>query len=418
LFLLPIQADAADAARTEALSPALGEEIDTGEREAYHLVPSVEGFISARFLAPHGGDRPGLEFTLEGESGGLLKRFRLSRDMWETAKLHVGLVETYADRRRRPVDPRQEEAEWQYRTALKYAARGRYDFSRLAVEDLFAEFSTTAVAEDALEARAAIHRLAETRRALFLPGSMIERSGRTDLLVFAGSYGLWAGLATPYALKAESAQAYAGGLILGVPASLAVAHRLSRTGDVSRGRASMISLGGHLGTWQGLGWAALSDAQGERVVGTGLLAGLGGIAAAALLTKDADVTEGHGALSGLSLPWGAWFGLVAGIVAGAEGDRLLTATLVGSDIAVLGALVGARGSTIGAGRARLISLLGIAGGAFGFGIDLLGEVEEEEAAFGIAGAGSILGLTLGTRITRGMDAGARRGDRSGPASPP
>lgn len=403
LLLLP-PARAAGADQPVELTPALGAEIDPHERDEYGLLPSIRGFSSARFLLDDHG-RYVLAYQYVDGTGTHDQRLRISTDTWEMTKLHARLVETYNGRRGMPVESSQAEAEWQYRTALKYAARGRYDFSRLAINDLFDEFPESPVTRDAVEARESIVRLAGSTRGLFLPGSLFDRGGRTDLLIFAGYYGLWAGIATPAALSADSPQAYAVGLIFGAPLSLFVAHEMTKNTDMSQGRASMISLGGHLGTWQGIGWAAVSDAEGEVVVGAGLLAGLGGIAAAALLTRDANITDGHGALSGLSLPWGMWFGLVAGIIGGAEDEDLLTATLVGSDVFVLGTLVAARNNEMTRGRARLISLLGVAGAAFGFGLDLLAEVDSEEAAFAIAGAGSVAGLAVGVHVTRSYDAG-------------
>jgi hypothetical protein len=379
----------------------LGDEIDPQERDAYHLFPGIDGFASARFLM-RGDGRYILEYAYEDEFGLREKRLRISTDMWESAKLHVELVERYQVRRSSPT---QDEAEWQYRTALKYAAKGQYAISGTAIEDLYTEFPDSPVTQDADGSRSAINRLASVSRAVFLPASLVDRSGRTDLLIFAGYYGLWAGIATPIALEADSPQAYAVGLIFGVPVSLGVTWALSQDADVGKGRASMISLGGNFGTWQGIGWSAITDAEGQTVVGTGLLAGLGGIAAATLLTRNVPITEGHGSLSGLALPWGTWYGLVLGIVADADGDDLLRATLIGSDALVFAAVVGARNVRMSQGRGRLISLMGVAGAAFGFGIDLMAEVDTEEAVFAIAGAGSVAGLALGVHITRNYDEG-------------
>lgn len=387
-----------------ALSEALGPEIDTEERQAYHLFPGIEGFISARFLG-RGSGRYSLQYNYRDETGTHERTKRLSAALWDDVNLHVRLVESYSERRLHPPDTTESEAEWQYRMALKYAARGRYDLSRVMIEDLFADFPSSRAATDATSVRSAIGQLARTRRALFLPGPLYDRGGRTDVLIFSGYYGVWLGIATPAALSAESEQAYGLALILGVPVSIGVAKVLTARADLSRGRASMISLGGHLGTWQGIGWAALADREAEGVLGAGILAGLAGITAAALLTRNADVTEGHGALSGLSLPWGMWFGLVVAEVAELDGDAALRAVLLTSDAVVLGTLAGARNASMSRGRARLISLAGVGGTMVGLGIALIAEVEEGRTAMALAGLGSAFGLAVGTRATSRYDAG-------------
>jgi hypothetical protein len=54
-------------------------------------------------------------------------------------------------------------------------------------------------------------------------------------------------------------------------------------------------------------------------------------------------------------------------------------------------------------RVRLVSLLGVAGGAFGLGLHVLGDTDDEKRGFGFAGAGSLAGLGLGTWLTRAYD---------------
>lgn len=143
------------------------------------------------------------------------------------------------------------EAEIRYLLVLKYAADGRYDLSQVLLDDLLRDCESSAAANEALGVRDWIHTISRSRRNPFLLGDLYDRSGRTDILIFAGYYGIWIGIATPVFFEASSAQAYALGLLLGAPASLAIAKGLTDQADISKGRASMISLGGNLGTWQG-----------------------------------------------------------------------------------------------------------------------------------------------------------------------
>ena len=45
------------------------------------------------------------------------------------------------------------------------------------------------------------------------------------------------------------------------------------------------------------------------------------------------------------------------------------------------------------------------GTAFGFGIDLMAEVDEAEGVFAIAGIGSVTGLVVGASVTKDYDNG-------------
>lgn len=211
------------------------------------------------------------------------------------------------------------------------------------------------------------------------------------------------GIATPIFLEAESSQAYASGLLLGGPLSILIAHGLTKEARISKGRAAMISLGGHLGTWQGIGWTAMLDWEAKNVIGMGELGGLAGIGAATFLTSKIDFLEGHARLTSSGLHWGAWFGLVFGILADHDGDDILRDTLIGSDVLTLGIAIAMKDVRMSKSRVRLINLAGVLGTVFGFGIDLLAEVDEARTAFGIAGLGSVAGLAMGRHFTRNLD---------------
>ncbi len=404
LILFVLACGSASAAPWEpaALSDSLGAELDESEREAYNLFPDLPGFERARFFT--NGSSYRAELALRDKSGSRVKRAGVTPRAWELTRLHVGIVERYrtgqtGDRARDAA------AASQYWLALKFASRARYDVSKTLLEDLTAQGSSDPVGEEAAGTLSEVRQLAGSNRGLFLPGATYDRSGRTDLLVFAGYYGIWTGIAVPVYFESEDAQAYAAGLLVAPTASLLIANALSKDTEMGVGRALMISLGGNLGTWQGIGWSAMADARGHDVVGIGLLSGLGSIGAAALLTHEVRFTEGHGALTNAALVWGAWLGLVSGIAFDLEGDDLLRASLVGTDALVFGTAIGARNAQMSKGRVRLISLMGVVGTVFGFGIDLLAEEDDEETAFAIAGIGTVTGLIVGGNITRNHDRG-------------
>ncbi len=388
-----------------ALSDSLGSEIDVAQRDAYHLLPDIKGFVSARFLT-----KPGPAYRLEyiyQTPSGLARSSsrRITSTAWELTRTHVALVEAGQRRSVMPLPPSQSESELQYRLALKFAAAGRYDVSRALVSDLIAGSPGTAAANDAATVEADIMRLSQTRRALFLPGGLLDQSGRTDVMVFSGYYGLWAGIAIPVCLNAQESEWYALGLLTGAPGALLLTSRLTRDAELGRGRASVITLGGHLGTWQGLGWGGLSGWDGRGVTAAGLVGGLAGITGATLWTKSVYISEGRGSLMGSSMNWGAWYGLTVGVVAGLEDDNLLRAALLGSDVLVVTTGIAARNVHMSRGRVRLISLMGLVGTVAGFGLDILLRVKDGKAVMAIAGLGGAGGLFMGARMTRDYDAG-------------
>ena len=400
LFLLtPSRSDASWS--PIAITDSLGSEVDSLERSAYGLFPGLTHFQHAQVLTNgSGGYRVDVTTQAGGESR--TRTTKLSREAWESTKLHADVVEQY--RGLTSTLPSNED-ELQYRLALRFAAASRYDVARALLDDLAARSSGTPLAGDVERMRVDVDRIGETGRGLYQPRATHDRSGRTDLLVFSGFYGLWLGIATPIALDSEDAQVYAAGLLAAPTLSLLIASRASRDGEMGIGRAHMISLGGWLGTWQGAGWAAVSDADGNAAIGIGIGTGLAGIAASSILTSKVHFSEGHGSLTNNALLWGAWFGLVGGAVAGAEDDDLLRASLIGTDALVLGTAIAARDVRMSKNRARVISLLGIVGTAFGFGIDLMAEVDEAEGVFAIAGIGSVTGLVVGASVTKDYDNG-------------
>jgi hypothetical protein len=237
-------------------------------------------------------------------------------------------------------------------------------------------------------------------------------------MIFAGYYGAWVGIATPIAFESESEVAYGSGLILGAPTGLLIASALSKNADISRGRASMISLGGHLGTWQGIGWAAVGDAEGESVVGAGLAGGLGGIVLASVLTSGQQISEGHGALSSMGLTWGAWYGLMVAGIADLEDNEVLSAALIGSDVLVSAALVGGRNLHMSQARSRWINLGGFGGILAGAGLAVMAQSEDDAATWGLLASTSAAGLALATHWSRDYDAGKDLSCRPGEQGEP
>ncbi len=391
----------ADMWRPIALSDSLGPQIDANERAAYHLLPGVTGFVSARFsVNEHSTYR--VVYTYEDSQGSHESTVPMTSDAWELTKLHAGIVER--SRALAAAPDTGGAPEWQYRLALRYAAEARYEVARPLLMDIGVEHAQSPTAPEADSTLAIVNRLAGGPPGIYLPGELYDRSGRDEIMIFAGYYGLWAGIAVPVWANSDSPQAFAAGLLIGGPGALLLANALTKSHGITEGSATIISLGGNLGTWQGLGWAGLGNGDGNEVVGIGLVSGLAGIATGVAMTHVVHFTEGHAAVTNSGLLWGAWFGFLFADLAGVENEGLLRASLIGSDALVLGAGVAARNVRMSKERMRVITLMGVVGTAFGFGVDLLFQIDSE-AALAVAGVGSIAGLVVGANSTTGYDQG-------------
>ena len=175
------------------------------------------------------------------------------------------------------------------------------------------------------------------------------------------------------------------------PLGVYAAHRFDRAKHVTRGRADVLALAGNFGTAQGLGWAAIGGADGKDVVLIGAGAGLASILAAGQITEHAQVSEGQATLLHSATYWGAWYGLLATLIADSEGAG--EAMLSGGAAGLAGGVVWCLGHDTSASRVNLVSLSGLLGTAFGFGLDIVVHSESQSTAFaipaitGLAGSG-------------------------------
>lgn len=385
-----------------ALDDSIGIEIDASEQTRYHLFPGIEQFQSARIMMlPNGKYR--LQYAYQTSSGLRTRTIPVSAEALDLTRQHLAFSHKYRNLRRNQPDEPATEPQIIYLLGLKYAAQARYDLTMQLWDDLIAAYPANPIAAECQQNRSIVERLNRSKTALFVPGAFLDQSGRTDVMIFSGYYGLWQGIATPIALKAKSSQAVAAGLLLGAPISLLVTHRLTKQANISDARATMIALGGHLGTWQGIGWAIYADQKGHEIIGIGQLVGLAGIGMATLLTSRVEFSTGHASLTSSALPWGAWFSAVTAAVLDHSGNEVLRDMLIGSNALVLGMGIAAKDVQMSKARIRIINLAGVVGTFLGFGIDLLFEIKDASAAFAIAGLGSIGGLVAGKELTKNFD---------------
>ncbi|HEU5209835.1 MAG TPA: hypothetical protein VFU06_10505 [Longimicrobiales bacterium] len=254
---------------------------------------------------------------------------------------------------------------------------------------------------------------------------VLDRSGRTELLVWGTLYGLWLGVATPLMVDTDNAEAYGIGLLAGGPAGFLAARAYTGRREVTTGQARAITWGGTYGTWQGIALVELLDLgestssvcpPGEpcyeveyddnttEIVAGAVVGGLAGITTGALLARK-PISAGTAATVSLGSMWGTGYGAALSYIAGAEADGVLLAAMLGGNVALAGSALGQRNWQLTESRARLISLAGIVGGLAGVGVDLVASVDDDKMATLIPTIGATAGLVFGVLATRSRETG-------------
>ena len=248
-----------------------------------------------------------------------------------------------------------------------------------------------------------------------LLGTLEERDGRVQFIVWNTLFFTWLGLATPAALGAEDPEPFGVGLLVGAPTGYLASRAIVRNRPVSSGQAGAYTLSTVWGTWQAIGWRAVleignkefcnefycySDTPAEAPWVAAVIGGLAGMGTGLWLSNK-NIPSGDMALVDHGALWGTWYGFALGIILNQEDDALLTFTLLGGDAGILAAIPAARAWRPTRGQVRLASVAGLAGGVAGLGIDLLVQPDDEETAVAIPTITATIGLIVGALTVRG-----------------
>lgn len=289
--------------------------------------------------------------------------------------------------------------------AERLKAEGRTQLSRSILDLILERYGSTPAA-----ARAA--QLRDQLRA-----DVSDQSGRSELMVWGTTYGLWLGVAVPAALDANGPEPYGVGLIVGGPAGFLASRAYARSRPLSVGQARAITFGGTWGTLQGLGWAQVfefgntfecpagvqcTDVEGDpstrAVMASMLVGGLSGIVVGTVLSQK-NITAGTATTVNFGGLWGSWFGGALAAASDASGDNVLASTLIGGNLGIIASAIGQKSWQLSRPRARLISISGLAGALAGAGVLLITQPESDRAIL-VPAATSALGLGLGAYWTR------------------
>lgn len=288
--------------------------------------------------------------------------------------------------------------------ATKLQAEGRPGLSRTLLDLIIERYGDTPAGAEARRLRA------QNRVAV------VEGSGRTELMVFGTTYGLWLGVAIPGAMGADGPEPYGVGLIAGGPIGFLTSRAYARSRQITEGQARAITFGGTWGTWQGFGWAEQlnigteeicpdghecfeGDPSARTLFASAVVGGLTGIGVGVALSQK-NITAGTATTVNFGALWGTWFGVALADIA-QDDDDYLGAALIGGNVGIVATALAAPGWNLSRGRARLISISGVAGLLTGFGMLLIGQ--PDDASLVVPMVTSAVGLGLGAHWTRNMD---------------
>src|SRR5688500_5191566 len=118
--------------------------------------------------------------------------------------------------------------------------RGENGVARALLELIQQQYAGTAAALEVDRMRALLSRTPD-----------VERSGRTEVLVFGTTYGAWLGVAVPLMFESDDPGSYGIGLLLGAPIGFFAAKSYADTYSPTEGQTRALTFGGTWGTAQG-----------------------------------------------------------------------------------------------------------------------------------------------------------------------
>jgi hypothetical protein len=228
-----------------------------------------------------------------------------------------------------------------------------------------------------------------------------DRSGQGRLYIWETLNGLWLGLAVPAMLGADGSTAFGFGLLLGPATGILFAKAVNDARPVSVGQATAITWGGWWGWWTALGVTSLTGNSDDKTFWRNTALGMVGGTAVGLVLARNPITAGDASLVAHASAWGTFYG--AAVAALVNANDAWPYVLVGGNAALIAGALATKNVELSAGRVWISTAAGIAGLVAGFGIDLIVQPNDANAAILIPAATSFAGLALGLSATRNMD---------------
>ena len=236
----------------------------------------------------------------------------------------------------------------------------------------------------------------------------LDQGGRAAVIVYSTVMSAYVALSIPIVADAQGSPPYGLALLVGAPVGLLSSIYLTRHRQVTATQADLYTLAGNWGLFHGLGFGVIANGQGKDVAGSAALGGLLGVGMGAMLAAPGNNRESSVSLAGLGTTYGAWLGLIgAELITGGDSgpsdNRAFAGMLFGGDASLVGSVLVGPHVTLSRSRSRLIGVGGTAGALIGLGFNLLFDVNDRRAAWGMVGAGTLAGLAGGVALTSDYD---------------
>ena len=234
-------------------------------------------------------------------------------------------------------------------------------------------------------------------------------AGRSSLILSGSLAGTLYGLGVPVLFESENEKAYWASTMLATPIGGLIAHRLSSHRWFNEGESHTISRGGLVGGLYGLAIPYLINIENledwtqARIYVTSAMIGVpAGVWTTAKLIYDKPINEGRASLIALGGTIGSAYALGIMSLTDVEEPRpYVLAAMLGLPIGTYLGYKLTAGNEYTSGRAALIQIGAWAGALFGSGFPLMADAESHKPYVVANILGSATGMWLAHRLTRG-----------------
>ena len=385
------------------IADSVGYEIDPAENEQYALFPQYQDFILAKFLQT--GDRYVLRISYQEEGRTLAEDILLSSEQFEAYRKQIAAVDQAASDEKLQKAATKAQKEGRFRMVTDAFLYGAWLYGP-GITTLFDIKGTRAVGVQLLTVGGSFVGAISATKDYRLG------YGRTNLIRWGNYAGTLYGLAVPLFFESENEKAYVGAAMLGTPLGGLLAHRLSAHRWFKKGETDLITTGGLVGGLYGAAIPYLVNIEDldnwtqVKIYAASVMAGApAGVWATTRLIRHKPINWGRAHLITLGGILGGYYGYglvnLVGVDADAHPRIHVGAAALGLPV---GAYVGYRLTGLEAytlGRARLISFGAYAGALFGNGIALAAGAEGHRPHILASVLGSAVGVWYTHKVTHG-----------------
>ena len=385
------------------ITDSVGYEIDPAERERYALFPEYRNFTLAQFL--HTEDRYILRISYEKEDKRLTENIPLSPKQFAAYRNQIVEAEQAANDKRLQEAATKAQKEGRLRMATDAFLYGSWLYGPGVTILLDMEGSRAAGVQLLAVGSSFVAAVSATK-------DYRLGYGRSNLIRWGNYAGTFYGLGIPVLFGSENEKVFLGAAMMSTPLGGLLAHKLSAHRWFEKGETDLITTGGLLGGLYGLTVPYLVNiedlrdrSQAKIYVASAMLGIPAGVLATTRLIRHKPINRGRAHLITLGGIIGGYYSYGLVNLAGVDADKHPRVHVLAAALGLpVGTYFGYRWTepeTYTLGRARLISFGAYAGALFGNGIVLAAGAEGHKPHLVASILGSAVGIWYTHKVTRG-----------------